>query len=71
MITVREFCQLFTDPNLQHVIVDDTSEDGYSISVFEGVASDLATTKYGDELVQSVDTLFDETDTVVINICSI
>lgn len=70
MITVYEFCSLFTDPSLQNVIVDDTQSDGGVTQVFAGCASDLKESRYADAEVQSIDTIYEAGTAIVINICS-
>ena len=64
MLTVNEFCEMFTDPSFQKIAIYDI--DSNTI-VWKGFTSEVPK-KYQDLNVESIDTLFKSRDTITLNV---
>ena len=69
-ITVWNFCRLFLEPDLQKIKLVDIKDGESSQVAFEGTAREAWNSDYQACEIQSIDTLIDSTDTIVINICT-
>lgn len=64
-MTVRDLSDLFTDPDFQQVAVYSLDHEKV---VYSGDIREIAFGIYGDREIESIDTLFEKTDTLTINI---
>ena len=63
MVTLRDLCRLFLEPDFQRIVVYEVTDDGVSRDLIHGTARAVGRSKYGEcyvqSIVQSIDPTFD------------
>lgn len=65
MMTIYDFNELFTDPCFQKVQIWSIKKEK---TVFIGTLDEASFGEFGDCVIESIDTLFEPSDTLTINI---
>ena len=64
MVTLRDFCRLFLEPDFQRIAVYEVTDDGVSRDLIQDTARAVGRSEYGECYVQGIDPIIDG-DTVL------
>lgn len=65
MMTIYDFNELFTDPSFQKVQIWSLKKEE---TVYVGMLDEASLGEFGDYTIKSIDTLFEPSNTLTINI---
>ena len=66
MVTLRDLCRLFLEPDFQRIVVYEVTDDGVSRDLIRGTARTVGRSVYGECYVQVIDSIIDDDDPVLV-----
>lgn len=59
MVTLRDLCKLFLDPDFQRIVVYEVADDGFVYTLIHDTARAVGRSEYGERYVQGIEPIID------------